>query len=211
MYAPARYRIEEAARRAAFVDAHGFAMLVDVPPQGGAPLASHLPLLRLDDGLAPGDRLLGHIACVNPQAARLRDGVPVLAVFTGPDGYVSPAWYVTGVDAPTWNYSALHVTGHIRLLTGLDANRAALARTVAHFEAQQPGPWPLDQLNEADIQAMLPRIQAFEIVIQTVEALAKFSQERPEADRAAVIQKLGQSPRDEDRALAAEMAAHYCQ
>ena len=69
----------------------------------------------------------------------------------------------------------------------------------------------LDQLNEADIQAMLPRIQAFEIVIQTVEALAKFSQERPEADRAAVIRALAESPRDEDRALAAEMAAHYRQ
>src|SRR5579875_129699 len=103
-----------------FVAEHPFAVLFSTT-RDGEPLATHLPLVRRDDG-----RLVGHLARANPHWRHL-DGARVLAVFLGPHAYISPEWYGAMPNVPTWNYVTVHATGTCRLLTGQDQLAEALA------------------------------------------------------------------------------------
>src|SRR4051794_39239103 len=74
-------------------------------------------LLPLEvDRVGDGWRLTGHVARANPlwQAA---DGQPVLALFAGPQAYVSPNWYPSkaahGKAVPTWNYAMVQAHGRL--------------------------------------------------------------------------------------------------
>src|SRR5205807_807380 len=85
----------------------GLATLVTLAADGL--IASHVPLL-LDPLPAPYWTLLGHLARPNPQAhGAVGDA---LAIFLGPDAYITPSWYATkretGKVVPTWNYVAIH-------------------------------------------------------------------------------------------------------
>jgi len=89
------------------IRATGLATLVSLAADGL--IASHIPLL-LDPEPAPYGTLLGHLARPNPQA---RGAVgDALAIFLGPEAYITPSWYATkeetGKVVPTWNYAAIH-------------------------------------------------------------------------------------------------------
>src|SRR4029079_18246139 len=94
------------------IRAAGLATLVTVTAEG--PVASHIPML-LDAGSGERGTLLGHVARANPQWRDTIAGTPALAIFLGPDAYVSPTWYPskqeTGKVVPTWNYIAIHAYG----------------------------------------------------------------------------------------------------
>ncbi|TGP83857.1 FMN-binding negative transcriptional regulator, partial [bacterium M00.F.Ca.ET.222.01.1.1] len=90
----------------ATIRAARLATLVTATAEG--PHATPLPLL-LDENEGEHGVIYGHVAKANPQwrAPVLGDG---LAIFMGPDAYVTPAWYQakqeTGKVVPTWNYVA---------------------------------------------------------------------------------------------------------
>jgi predicted FMN-binding regulatory protein PaiB len=99
---------------------HGWAVLVVGSP--GDPRAAHVPC-RLDPVHDPGGAaarlvIIGPAARADPVGSALRAGQPVLVVFQGPNGYVSPAWYGEGPSVPTWNFSAGHVGGIPQVLDG---------------------------------------------------------------------------------------------
>lgn len=110
MYIPEPFRegrveiLHEAIRRA------GLATLVSLTNDGL--IASHIPLL-LDPEPAPYGTLCGHLARPNPQA---RGAIgEAMAIFLGPDAYITPSWYPSKRETekvvPTWNYVAIHVYG----------------------------------------------------------------------------------------------------
>ena len=70
----------------ALMRAHPLAAFVVV--RDGAPVADHLPLL-VDAAAGPFGTLLGHAARANALAAM--DGAAALAIFAGPQAYVSQA------------------------------------------------------------------------------------------------------------------------
>ena len=63
--------------------------------------------------------------------------VPVLAVVTGPEAYISPAWYDSkaehGKVVPTWNYSAVHFTGRVTAHHDADWLLGLVAQTGAAY------------------------------------------------------------------------------
>ena len=76
-----------------------------------------MPLL-LDPEPAPFGTLIGHLARPNPQA---REAIgDALAIFLGPEGYITPSYYATkretGKVVPTWNYTAIHAYGRLRFI-----------------------------------------------------------------------------------------------
>lgn len=92
---------------------HRWALLV-VGGSGGL-RAAHVPCLLdpVHDAGGAGEQLviIGHTARADPVVSELRSGQQVLLVFQGPNGYVSPAWYGEGPSPPTWNFTAVHVSG----------------------------------------------------------------------------------------------------
>lgn len=209
MHTPDHFRPDTPARESALIRDNPFGLVVTAG--AGAPTATHIPMVRAprpdgpppDDAPLAGSRIIGHMARANPHWRSLGAGPDVLAVFLGPDGYVSPNVYGTTPAAPTWNYAAVHVTGPVRLLDDPDEALAAIWATIRATEAQDaPPPWdPAASLPY--IRRILPGIAAFEITVASVSSTFKLSQDKPAALQSRVRDHFAASPRGRHRELAA--------
>jgi transcriptional regulator len=151
-------------------------------------VGSHIPFLV--ERSARGVLLQGHLARPNPQIAGLARGSEALAIFPGPDAYISPTWYAAGPSVPTWNYVAVHAYGAVCVKEGDAWLRPFLRRLAERHEAGNPRPWRLDDLPEDYLAQMLKGIVGFEIAVDRLEGKWKLSQNRPEEDRPRIIAAL---------------------
>ncbi|WP_394793622.1 FMN-binding negative transcriptional regulator [Armatimonas sp.] len=190
MYTPPHFCIDDLEIIAAFLIANSFASLVTVV--NDEPFATHLPLLYQPET----NTLIGHLAKANPQCEHLASAESVLAIFTGPHGYISPRWYTHAPAVPTWNYTAVHVYGKPTLTTEPEALTQVLLTLEAHFE---PEPIPYD---DTFFAPKLKGIVGVEIGISRLEGKFKLSQNIPSESRAGVIEAL---KRDGQTALATTM------
>lgn len=130
-----------------------------------------------------------HLAAANPQAALLRDGRPVLCQFLSPHAYVSASWYVEAGDVPTWNFVQVTVAGRLRPLADTEA-RWVIEETVREHEHRRPDPAAVTDMART-IDRLIGGIRAFEVLVSRIEGRFKLSQNRSDADREAVIARLG--------------------
>jgi transcriptional regulator len=127
-----------------------------------------------------------HLARANPQAEHLATGAESLVIFHGPHAYVSPTWYATEPNVPTWNYAVVHAYGTPRLMdeSGL---RTLLVDLSAQFESGRPEPWRAEALADDYVAKMLRGIVGVEIAITRLEGKWKMSQNKREEDRLGAI------------------------
>ena len=161
-------------------------------------IASHAPML-LDSEPAPYGTLIGHLARPNPQArGAIGEG---LAIFQGPDAYITPSWYATkrenGKVVPTWNYVAIHAYGAVEFFNEPERLRDVVTRLTERQEAGRPQPWAVTDAPADFIDGMLKGIVGFAMPIARLEGKWKMSQNRPAEDRAGVISGLEAEQRPE--------------
>ena len=189
----------------AFAAARGFGHVIAC--EGGRPVAALLPFHLMEaNGRLP--RVQFHVACVNPLAQLAAKGGPWLIAVAGDDAYVSPYWYASPEQVPTWLYEAVQLSGPVHVVPA-DHICDHLDRLVAQFEsrlAPKP-PWAADGMLSAQRRAMLMRsIVAIEMTVETVEASFKLNQHKADADHVAVVRVLReQGP--SAHAIAARMVA----
>ena len=187
MYVPHFNAMSDESQARALVASVGAAQLITVG-RDGVPLATLLPVLW------EGDRVIAHMARANPHWTHIEQGDPVLLVVTGPQAYVSPTWYASKAEhgrvVPTWNYSAVHLTGRVHVREDLEWLRSAVDGLVERHEAHRPDPWRSTDAPERYIAGQLRAIVGLEIAVEGVEGKAKLSQNRSERDRAGVIEGL---------------------
>jgi transcriptional regulator len=173
--------------------------------------ASILPMLFDPDDGTHGT-LRGHLARGNPQWREIDAGGDgageALAIFDGPDAYISPAWYMekrlTGKVVPTWNYITVQAHGTITTVHDLDWLIPHVGRLVARHEATRPDPWALNDAPDDYVRTQARAIVGLELRIARLEAKAKLSQNRSEADIEGTITGLDAGSPTE-RAVAARM------
>jgi transcriptional regulator len=160
--------------------------------------ATLLPWLHRPDadGQSWGS-LVGHLARNNPHAAAAPTGES-LVILRGPDAYVTPRWYASKAEhgrvVPTWNYLTCHAHGKLIIHDDLDWLDAHVRRLTDHHETQDSGserPWSVDDAPQRFVSGQLRAIVGVELVITRLEAKAKLSQNRPQADIDGVIDGLG--------------------
>jgi transcriptional regulator len=161
-------------------------------------IASHAPML-LDLEPAPYGTLVGHLARPNPQArGAIGEG---LAIFQGPDAYITPSWYATkrqnGKVVPTWNYVAIHAHGAVEFFNDPERLRDVVTRLTERQEAGRVQPWAVTDAPADFIDGMLKGIVGFAMPIARLEGKWKMSQNRPAEDRAGVISGLEAEQRPE--------------
>ena len=170
-------------------------------------IASHVPML-VDPEPAPFGTLRGHIARVNPQWRDPPSKVQALAIFLGPNAYVTPSWYATkratGKVVPTWNYAAIHAYGHVRFFDDTERLLALVTRLTETHEAPRAQPWAVSDAPADFIQGMLRAIVGFELPIARLEGKWKMSQNRPAEDRAGVVEGLAREGAPEVAEIVAE-------
>jgi len=164
-------------------------------------------LLEPDEG--EFGTLYGHFAKANPHWREQQDGCEALAVFSGPDAYISPSWYPTkaehGKVVPTWNYIAVHARGPVRLIEDRKSLLQIVSRLSDQHEASRPQPWAVSDAPDDYLDAMLRAIVGFALPIRRLEGKWKLGQNRSPADQAGVRQGLAASLDPRDQALAARM------
>lgn len=197
MYIHPAFRMERAASLA-FAAARGFGLVIAC--DAGRPLASPLPF-RID-GLEDGTpRLALHVARVNPLAeAAARGGTWMVAV-DGADAYVSPEWYASHDQVPTWLYETVQLSGPVRVVSH-EARRTHLVQLSQRFEGGEP-PWTPDRVTPARRDMLTQAVIAIEMDIETVEGSAKLNQHKSDADQVNIVRALA---RQDDRG--AHIIAH---
>ncbi len=192
MYRPPAFAEDRAEVLAALMAAYPLATLI---PHGAGGLSANLVPMLADAGLT---RLSAHLARANPQLADLATGAEVLLVFQGPQAYVTPQWYASKAEhgrvVPTWNYLMVELRGTPRLIEDRDWLRAHVGALTDRQEAATPDPWKLGDAPEAFIAAQLKGIVGLEIAVTQIAGKWKASQNRPAADRAGVVEGLGDHP-----------------
>ncbi|MBU0809596.1 MAG: FMN-binding negative transcriptional regulator [Gammaproteobacteria bacterium] len=206
MYTPPAFRQNDLALLHQQINACPLATLVN---QGANGLqASHLPLLLAADEGEFGT-LYGHFARANPHWRELLQG-ETLAIFQGPQAYISPAWYPSkaehGKAVPTWNYIAVHARGQAQLIEDREGLLQLVSRLSAQHEAGREQPWAVSEAPTDYIDTMLRAIVGFALPIQRLEGQWKLSQNRTAADRDGVHKGLSASPVAADQALAARLS-----
>lgn len=202
MYIPPAFAEHDLTKLHAFIQQHSFGLLVS--QVGDEPFATHLPLL-LERSAGPQGALVGHVARANRQWESL-DGQTVLAVFSGPHAYISPAWYEAENVVPTWNYTAVHVYGRVRLIEDPDNLFEIVQSTTEAYEKSRPTPWTVGE-RETFLDRLLAMIVGFQIEIERIEGKWKLSQNHPVERRQKVIRALREADGEPARAVADAMLA----
>jgi transcriptional regulator len=150
--------------------------------------------------------LYGHVAKANPQWREVPVG-EAMAIFMGPDAYVTPAWYATkqetGKVVPTWNYVTVHAYGPVELFDDAGRLLEAVSRLTDLHEGERASPWAVSDAPPDFVQAQLRGIVGLRMPITRLEGKRKMSQNRNAADRAGVAAGLAASGRASDREVAA--------
>jgi transcriptional regulator len=171
----------------AFVAKRGFGTLIAV--DGRRPTAVHVPFLV--DRSKVGPRIELHVARANPIHSVIGMAPGVLLTVTGPDAYISPDWYVSAEQVPTWNYVAVHLSGTARALDGAAAEDHVTRLSGAFEERLKPkAPWKMEKVSRARMEAMLRAIVVIEIAVTGLEATRKLAQHKTKEDQAAVARML---------------------
>jgi len=205
MYIPPAFRDDDAASLQAAIRQSRLANLITATASGL--MATPLPLL-FDATTGPHGMLLGHMARANPQWSSPPLG-EALAIFMGPDAYVSPSWYATkaetGKVVPTWNYVTVHAYGQVEFFDDPERLREAVTRLTNRHEGARPGPWKVSDAPADYIRSQLRGIVGVRMTISRLEGKRKLSQNRNAADRAGVAAGLAASPLESARAVASLM------
>jgi transcriptional regulator len=185
------------------VAASASAQFVTTGPDG-YPVATLLPIIWI------GDTVIAHMAKANPQWRNIDGHNPVLLICSGPQAYISPSWYAAKAEhgrvVPTWNYSAVHLTGTVRVHEDPQWLRGAVEELTAVHESPRRQPWQVADAPADYISGQLGGIVGLEISVNRVEAKAKLSQNRSQDDQRGVIAGLQSENQPGADAIACEMS-----
>lgn len=155
--------------------------------------ANHIPLY-LSKLPAPLGALRGHVARANPMLSDVISNIESLAVFHGPNAYISPSWYATkketGKVVPTWNYAVVHAYGILRVVDNPAWLRAHLEDLTAHNEASFAEPWAVSDAPHEYIENIMASIVGIEMVITELSGKWKVSQNQPSKNQFGVVAEL---------------------
>jgi transcriptional regulator len=202
MHIPDLYKNEDKEAIRTFLKANAFGILIN--QTNGKLWATHIPL-ELEINKEGEEVLMGHISKENQQWTAFESDDQVLTIFTGAHSYISSSWY-DHENVPTWNYSAVHVYGKIKIIEG-DAVIDSLTKLVDKYEQNSKCPVRLAELSKKTMM-QTRGIVAFEIKIEEIQAQTKMSQNRDDKNYSNIISELEKTENPQSMAVAKEMAKY---
>ncbi|HYN59866.1 MAG TPA: FMN-binding negative transcriptional regulator [Rubrivivax sp.] len=205
MYLPKHFEQQDAAAMAQLLELHPLATVAWHAADGLS--AEHLPLMwERAAGDGAHGTLRGHVARANP-VWREAAGGEVLAVFQGPQAYITPSWYASKTAnakvVPTWNYAVVHMHGRLRITEDATWLRALVGRLTDVHEATRAQRWQVGDAPADYIAAMLGAIVGIEIEVVRLQGKWKVSQNRTASDRTGVVAGLESMAGEQAAAMAA--------
>ena len=204
MYTPPLFQPDRAASLA-FAAARGFGTVCAY--DGAKPIASALPfcLEYLNDGTPA---VAFHVARGNALAARADGKSTWLIAVNGADTYVSPHWYASPDQVPTWLYQAVHLSGPVRVMSGqeLAEHLDALSAKFEGWLAPKP-PWLASEVSTGRREAMMQAIVGLVMTVEDIEGSFKLNQHKSDVDHVAIADRLARQPDEAAQAIGKQMVA----
>ena len=168
-----------------------FVTLVARP--AGRLLVAHAPVVvrQLGQGVA----LDFHLSRGNALAEAIVAGFQAVAVSLAGDAYISPDWYASADQVPTWNYVSVEAEGPVAALD--EAGLVALLDDLSTQEEARLAPkpaWTRAKMSPGKFEQMSRAIVGARMRVERLEGTTKLSQNKDDADRAGVIAALGDHP-----------------
>ena len=198
MYIPPHFALTEPEALHRIIREHPLGTLVT---HGDAGLdADHVPF-EFDPAAGPLGTLTAHVARANTLWQRCPTGTPVMVVFRGHEGYISPSWYPSKHEAhrqvPTWNYEVVHAHGTLTIRDDERFVRGLVARLTRRHEAAEARPWKMSDAPADYIEAMLRNIVGVEIALSSLVGKSKLSQNKEARDRLGAADALAERGQEE--------------
>jgi transcriptional regulator len=173
---------------------------------GKSPVVSWLPF-HIAYGGDGTPNVTFHVARPNRLASPVLHSQPWLLAVSDMDAYVSPRWYASPQQVPTWLYRAVNLSGSVRMLSDVELlqHLGALAAQFEHVAAPLP-PWTMDEISAGRRAALTGAIVGLSMTVAHVEGSFKLNQHKSDADHAAVATALAA----QDDAGAKKIAANMC-
>lgn len=204
MYLPKHFETSEAEKIWEIIEAYPFATVMSFDEEN-QPFFSHVPLLLKKS--KAGFSLVGHVAKRNPQWMHFKNNPKSKILIHGPHTYITPQWYLSGRDVPTWNYVAIHIDGSAKLIEDYDGLIGLLKALTEKFESGSSNPWEFELPDDLlTPETLCSAIVGFEITLEKIDAKFKLSQNRVNADKEGVIAGLSLRPDDMSKAIYQMMA-----
>eukprot|EP00112_Aurelia_sp_Birch-Aquarium-sp1_P008154 Seg18947.1 transcript_id=Seg18947.1/GoldUCD/mRNA.D3Y31 product="Protease synthase and sporulation protein PAI 2" protein_id=Seg18947.1/GoldUCD/D3Y31 len=184
MYVPPKFNVDDLDTIHSFIKDHPFGLLLSLESEEIHD--THTPFHLRADGA-----LVGHIAKANPQWKSWTHTSKVKVIFSGPHSYISPKYYSSDFNVPTWNYSAVSITGTIKVIDS-EEEMLDFLDSLTNDHEDEKEPWTLDR-NDERYMKLLSGIVVFEITPTDIKASFKMSQNKSEEDKANVIDSLNSS------------------
>nr|MBP7996934.1 FMN-binding negative transcriptional regulator [Thiopseudomonas sp.] len=196
MYVPNHFKEDSVETLQQHIRAYPFGLLVIADDAGIE--ANHVPFyLDIDEEGSLGT-LQCHLARSNLVWQRIEKSRFVLAVFQGPNAYVSPSWYPskaeTGRVVPTWNYLAVHVAGSAKVVQDAVWLKEHLRQLTNQHETERAQPWAVEDAPADYTEALMRGIVGIEIKIEKLIGKLKASQNQPERNQHGVKVGLQSEP-----------------
>jgi transcriptional regulator len=148
---------------------------------------AHAPITVLDNP----DRVQFHLAVGN-KLRRVLAGQSILLNIIALDAYISPDWYVSDNQVPTWNYMSVEISGSVRELSDIELLSQLEQLSATHEECiLSKTPWTMNKMAPTALSAMMNAITGFEVLIEDVRGTAKLSQNKSAEDFAGAVEGLG--------------------
>jgi len=126
MHPDGRFRVEDRAVLLDFLRAHPFVTIAAAV--GGRPFVAQSPVVIRDlDGEIALDF---HLSRGNVLTPHLTQGFRAVVLATGLDAYISPDWYESADQVPTWNYQSVEAEGSVAPLNDAERIRELLEKKV---------------------------------------------------------------------------------
>lgn len=155
--------------------------------------ANHIPLLWQADGSEYGV-LVGHVARNNPFWQQIESSVEALAIFHGPNHYISANWYEskgrTGKVVPTWNYMVVHAYGEMAVIEDMAWLKTQASDLSDKQEQAEAHPWLISDAPDDYTQKLIKEIVGIRIPISRLLGKYKLSQNQPKPNQESVIAAL---------------------
>jgi len=201
VYTPKQFQPGSDADCLDFVRANPFGILATHSTDSPRIETTHTPFLLSEDGSV----LTGHIARANPHWKSWQAGGTTLAkcLFHGPHAYISPRYYATEFNVPTWNYTAVDLSGRLHIEDSAEQCLKFLSELTERFEPGEAG-WKFDT-GDQRYSKLADAIVVFSIEVESIEGKFKLNQNKSRGDQESVIAHLVGSGHHADQEVASLM------
>jgi transcriptional regulator len=198
MYVPKHFEVTDINAIHELIHDYPLATLVTTSEHGLN--ANHIPM-HFTVMPKPYGTLQGHVARSNPLLGDIDRDNQSLAIFHGPNAYITPSWYETkkehGKVVPTWNYVVVHAYGILQIVDNPEWLRTQLETLTDQNESQFSEPWAVTDAPSEFTEKLFESIVGIEMKITKLLGKWKVSQNQPLENQLSVIKGLKDNQQQE--------------